>query len=160
MGISSCTNTEVKNNEIDKFISKYRNEPFSKFYGVSITFRDRDLGSDIYMVSKLGGKYPPYIIHFNKRQNVVTSIDNKLLKQRNFSNYFDENRIKDLMKEFIKYDFKNLSVDSIGNIFISPFYGKHSPNLLRLSSTKNEKIVKKGSVYELYKDNWYINKGE
>jgi len=156
--IFSCTNTEVKNNNIDKFISKYQNETFSKFIGVSITFRDSDFGSDIYMVSKQGGKYPPYIIHFNKRLKQVTSIDDKLLKQSNFNSYFDENQIKDLMKEFIEFDVKNLSADSIGNIFISPFYGEYSPNLLRLNTTKIEKVVKKGYVYDWYKDNWYLNK--
>ena len=157
MGISSCSIRNISNDDIDKFISECQDKTFSNFIGVSITFRDTDLGNDIYMVAKQGGKYPPYVVHFNKRKKEITSIDNKLLKQGNFNSYFDETQIKDLMKRFIDFDVKNLSVDSIGNVFISPFYGEHSPNLLRLNVITNEKVVKKGYVYELYKDNWYIN---
>jgi len=157
MGICSCSDRNISNDDIDKFISKYQDKTFSNFIGVSITFRDTDFGNDIYMVAKQGGKYPPYIIHFNKRKKEITSISNILLKQGNFHNYFDESKIKDLMQRFIDFDVKNLSVDSIGNVFISPFYGEHSPNLLRLNAITNERVVKKGYVYELYKGNWYVN---
>lgn len=158
MAFSSCSNRSITNDDIDKFISKYHDETFSNFIGVSISYRDSDLGDNIYMVAKQGGKYPPYIVHFNKRKNEVTNIDNKLLIKSNCKDYFNDTQIKDLMARFIGFNVQNLSVDSVGNVFISPFYGEHSPTLLRLAVTTNEKVVKKGYVYELYKDNWYLNK--
>lgn len=158
MTFSSCSNRSITNDDIDKFISKYHDETFSDFVGVSISYRDSDLGDNIYMVAKQGGNFPPYIVRFNKGRNEVTSIDNKLLKQGNYKDYFSGNQIEDLMKKFISFNVQNLSVDSNGNAFISPFYGEHSPTLLRLNITTNEKEVKKGFVYTLYKDNWYVKK--
>jgi hypothetical protein len=158
MGLSSCSNRSITNDDIDKFILKYHDETFSNFIGVSISYRDSDFGDNIYMVAKQGGKFPPYIVHFNKEKNEITSVDDKLLKQSNCKNYFNDTQIKDLMISFIGFNVQNLSVDSNRNVFVCPFYGEHSPILLRLSVMTNEKVVKKGYVYELYKDNWYLSK--
>ncbi len=157
MGFSSCSNSSFTNDDIDSFISKYQNVKFSNFKGVSITLRDSDFGDNIYMVAKQGGKFAPYIVHFDKDRKVVNSIDNKLLLQRGGEDYFSEKQIKDLMVEFENYNVCNLSVDDDENVFITPVCGANNLNLLRLNRMTNEKVVKKGNVYELHKGNWYVN---
>lgn len=158
MALSSCSDKSITNDDIDKFISRYNEASFSDFMNVSISYRDGDFGDDIYMVAKQGGSFPPYVVRFNKKKNEVTSIDNKLLKQSNCKDYFSDNQIKDLMTKFISFGVQNLSVDSSGNLFISPFFGEHSPSLLRLNVKTNEKVLRKGNIYELYKDRWYLNR--
>lgn len=155
---SSCSNTSDLNNDIDQFISKYKNKSFSSFTGMSISYRDFYAGEDIYMFAKQGGHFPPYIVYFNKEKNEVTRIDTKLLKQGNYESYFDDSRIRELMKEFVSFDVPNLSFDSGGNVFIRPFYAEQSPILLRPKAATNEKEIRKGIVYTLYKSNWYISK--
>jgi len=157
MAFSSCSDRSIATDDIDKFISKYHNETFSDFMNVSISYRDSDFGDNIYMVAKQGGSYPPYIVRFNKRKEEVTGIDNKLLNQSNYTDYFTEKQIKNLMEKFIRVNVQSLSVDSIGNVFIKPFFGDDSPTLLRLKTTTGDSVVRKGHAYELYKDNWYLN---
>lgn len=158
MLFASCFNKSITNDDIDKFILKYRDEKFSDFMNVSISHRDSDFDDDIYMVAKQGGDVPPYVVHFNKRKKTVTSIDNKLLRQRNCEDYFRDNQIKNLLIKFIGFNIQHLSVDSNGNVFVTPFFGEGSPILLRLKTFTGDSIVKKGYNYELYKDNWYLKK--
>lgn len=158
MGISSCGNGKVTDKDVDTFISKYNAESFTHFKCVSISFRDKDFNENIYMVAKQGGNFPCYVVRYNKSKNEVTNIDDKLLKQVNLPGYFSDSQIKDLMNNFINYDVQHLSVDSNENVFISPFFGENSPALLRLKVTTNESEVKKGTIYKLYRDNWYISK--
>jgi hypothetical protein len=158
MEFSSCSNRSISDGDIDKFISIHHNETFSDFMGISITYRGSDFSDNIYMISKQGAKFPPYIVHFNKKKDEITSIDNRLLVQSSCEEYFTKNEIKQLMAKFVGFNVFNLSVDSGGNVFISPFYAEHSPILLRLNIGENEKSIKKGYAYELYKDNWYIKR--
>jgi hypothetical protein len=110
------------------------------------------------MVAKQGGNFPCYVVHYSKSKNKVINIDDKLLQQRNVTSYFSESKINELMQKFITYNVQNLSVDSNENVFISPFFGENSPALLRLSKSTNEKEIKKGTIYKLYKEYWYISK--
>jgi hypothetical protein len=159
MLLTSCSNrTPTTNDDIDSFILKYENENFTIFKGVSISFRDRDTKEYIYMVAKQGGNFPCYVVHYSKSKNKVINIDDKLLQQRNVTSYFSESKINELMQKFITYNVQNLSVDSNENVFISPFFGENSPALLRLSKSTNEKEIKKGTIYKLYKEYWYISK--
>jgi hypothetical protein len=153
----SC-NYSINNDRIDSFISKYQNENFIKFENSSISFRSRNGGENIYMINSQEENYPVYIVHFDAGRKEVTNIDRTLLEKVNCKNYFSDEKIKDLMNEFMKYDFSSISSDKRGNIFISPFSEENAPFFLRIKNKTNEKIIKKGFVYVLYKDNWYINK--
>ena len=57
-----------------------------------------------------------------------------------------------------KYDFFLLSVDSSKNVFINPFIANQPPYFLRLEEETGDSTIKKGYVYKLYRDNWYITK--
>jgi len=157
-GFSSCTPKQITDADINNFISKYQNESFSRFIGISVLYRDRGLGDDILIISKQDGEYPPYIVSYSGNKQEVTNIDDTLLKKRHFENYLNDSQIKDLIKSFVQFDVQQLGVDSSGNVYVSPFYGEYSPLLLRINSTTYPKTIQKGYVYELYKGNWYIRR--
>ena len=49
MPCSSCSNQEITNNDIDKFISKYHDETFSDFIGAEAFPKNRTV--EIYIIS-------------------------------------------------------------------------------------------------------------
>lgn len=155
--LGACSCSTRFNRGIDKFISKHGEEDFSQFVGTSISYRDSDFGTDIFIVAKQGGKHPPYVVRINKSTKQITTIDDKFLRQSNHEPYFNHEQIRNFMKRFLDFDAQLLSVDKDSNVFIRPYYAEYSAILLRLNTKAGDTVIRKGIVYNLYRDNWYLS---
>jgi len=158
MNLYSCSNRVVTNEDIDKFISKYQNENFESLKGISILQRSRDLNEIVYVVDKLEDNKPPYFVEFNITKKSITNINKTQLEKDSISDYLTHTEITAAVNTIRKYDFFLLAVDSSKNVFINPFYANAPAYFLRLKVETGDSTIRKGYVYELYKDNWYLNK--
>jgi len=155
--IISCQNNSNIKMKRDKFIEKYQNENFSEFKNTFICVRQNNIIELIYMVGKFEGKLPMYFVTYNIIRSEVTQINKSALKEANIDDYFTDEEIKSLISNFRKYDFYLLGVDTGNNVFINPYNVNSPPYFLRLKTLTNEKSIKKGYIYDQYKNNWYIN---
>lgn len=158
IGFLSCSDRVISNNEVDEFISKYNDEKFSELNNISIAQRSKSVSEIVYVIGRYGGNLPVYFVTFDLGKQSITDINNSNLVKSNTIDYLSKDEIIALINAFRKYNFYLLAVDSIGNAYINPFYSNQPPFLLRLKVSTGDNVVKKGYVYELYKDNWYLNK--
>jgi hypothetical protein len=156
IGLFSCTNNNVTNEDIDKFISKYQNEDFENLKGISIFQRSGGVNEIVYGIGKYQENKPLYFVEFNTRRKSITKINKTLLEKENIQDYLTEFEIKNAIAIIRKYDFFLLTVDSTENVFINPFTANAPAYFLRLKVETGDSIIKKGYVYKLYKKNWYI----
>jgi len=144
--------------DIDTFITKYKDENFNALKNVSIVQRSSDGSEAVYVVGKFEGNEPVYFVTYNLNRKTITQIDNTKLKENNLQDYFTNDEIESYIETIRKYGFYLLAVDSDNNLYVNPFYSGEPPYLLRLNSISRDSTVRKGYVYELYRDNWYLNK--
>lgn len=155
--ISSCSNASMTENDIDGFLSKFQNENFDNLKGISIFQRSKGINEIVYGVGRYGENKPLYFVEFNTLRKSITNINRSLLIQDSIPDYLTDNEINKAVNEIRKYDFFLLSVDSSNNVFINPYRPNEPAYYLRLSVNTNDSIVRKGYVFNHYKDNWYIN---
>ena len=158
MALYSCNNREVSNKDIDNFILKYDNENFENLKGISIFQRSRGINEIVYGIGKYQENKPLYFVEFNVLKESITEINRKLLEKDSVQDYLTEIEINNAVATIRKYDFFLLSVDSSKNVFINPFIANQPPYFLRLEEETGDSTIKKGYVYKLYRDNWYITK--
>ncbi len=158
MNLSSCVNKVITNDDIDKFISKYKNENFENLKGIFISIRSFGFNEIVYVVHELGDNKPPYFVEFNIATQSITKINKNLLEKDSISDYLTQKEITYAVHNIRKYHFFLLGIDSVGNVFINPFVANEPAFFLRLKAETGVKIIRKGYVYELYKDNWYLNR--
>ena len=158
-GLSSCgNNRENKMIDVDAFIAKYKEESFSNLKDIFISQRSADRSEVVYVIERFGGNQPVYFVTYDLNKKSVTEIDNSRLKDANVQDYFTHDEISLYIDIFRKYNFYLLGVDNDSNLYVNPFYADEPPYLLRLKTGTKDSTVRKGYVYELYKDNWYLNK--
>ncbi len=155
---SSCNNSSISNDDIDMFISKYNDVRFDECKDISIALRSKGLDEIVYIVDRFGGNRPVYFVTFNLQKKSVTNIDKTNLEKSEVQEYLTKYEIISAVNTIRKYDFYLLAVDSSENVYINPFYAEEPPYLMRLKNSIGDSSVNKGYVYELYKDNWYLNK--
>ena len=158
MIFSSCYNRSISNDDINIFISKYNDVRFDEFKDISITLRSKGMDEIVYIVDRFGGNRPVYFVTFNLQKQSVTYIDKTNLEKSKVQEYLTKDEIMNAVSTIRKYDFYLLAVDSSENVYINPFYADEPPYLMRLKNSIGDSSVNKGYVYELYKDNWYLNK--
>lgn len=156
MVLTSCSNRNITNDDIDKFISKYQNENFSNLKGISIFQRSSGVNEIVYGIGKYQENKPLYFVEFNTLRKSITKINKTLLEKDSIQDYLTEFEIKNAIATIRKYDFFLLTVDSSENVFINPFVANTPAYFLRLNEKTGDSIIRKGYVYKLYKDNWYI----
>ena len=88
----------------------------------------------------------------------IADINRKNLEKSKVQDYLSREEIMDAIKVIRKYNFFYLATDSLQNVYINPFYADEPPYLLRLKTFTGDSILRKGFVYELYKDKWYLNR--
>lgn len=158
LNIGCYSNKRVNNNDIDRFILQYNSVNFESIKGMFIFQRSRGIYEIIYGVGKFDDNKPLYIVEFNVLTNNISAINRKLLKKRNMEDYLTEKEITNVVRMIRKYDFFLLGVDSLENVYMNPFYVNEPAYFLRLKTTTGDSIVKNGYVYNLYSENWYINR--
>lgn len=158
MSFSSCDNKRITNEDIDKFISKYNDSSFSELKNITVTQRSKSINEVVYVIGKFSENLPVYFATFDLAKEKVISINKTNLEKTNTKEYLAENEIFNAVNVIRKYDFYLLSVDSSENVFVNPFHPNEPPYLLRFKVATRDSIVRKGYVYELYKENWYLNK--
>jgi hypothetical protein len=156
-GLLSCSNRSTSVHDVDDFISKYKNEDFNGLKNIIIAERSADRSKIIYLIGKSEGNMPVYFVTFDRARQTVTHINNSILIQSHVPDYFTKDGIINAVNVFRKYDFYLLGVDSSKNVYINPFRANEPVYLLRLNTATGDSIVRKGYVYKLYKDNWYLN---
>ncbi|MGB6084915.1 hypothetical protein [Moheibacter sp.] len=155
----SCSQGEkVNKNEIDSFIEKYNLTDFSEFKDSFVAIRQKNRNEVTYLVQKSEGNLPVYFVTYNLYKQDITEINRELLQEMDVADYYTDSQIKHLIDIFRKYDFALLHVDRNNNVFINPNKINSPPTLLRLNVKTNEEFIKKGYVYILYKENWYLRK--
>ena len=112
----------------------------------------------IYVVGKFEGNKPVYFVTYDLSKKALVQIDNTKLKEANVKEYFTGDEIGNYIEIIRKYGFYLLGVDENNNLYVNPFYKNEPPYFLRLNSIIKDTTVRKGYVYELYRDNWYLNK--
>lgn len=158
MGFSSCSNRSITNGDIDKFISKYDSVRFDELKDISIAQRSKDLSKIVYVVGRCEGNHPVYFVTFDLQKQSVMTIDKTNLEKSKVQEYPTQDEIFNAVNTIRKHDFSFLAVDSSENVYVNPFYANEPPYLLRLKIATGDSVIRKGYVYELYKDNWYLNK--
>ena len=143
--------------DVDAFIKKYQDHPFSEFNDVVITFRSDDFSEAVYAISKPGSNLPVYFVTYNYRAKSISDINNSNLKAGGVDDYFTTQEIKNFLTSFLKYDFYILGVDREGDVLINPFMANNPVWFLRTKKFSGDKEIRKGFVFKHYKDNWYIN---
>lgn len=157
IGLSSCSNDGVTKGEIEKFISQYDSTSFNDIKGISILQRSRTPNEIVYVIDRPEGNKPPYFVSYNISRQLITNVNKNLLERDTIPDYFTESEMANAVNIIRKYDFYLLSVDSTGNVFINPFYVDQPAYLLRLKTSTGDSILRKGFVFKLYRDNWYLN---
>ncbi|WP_314059917.1 hypothetical protein [Empedobacter brevis] len=155
--IQSCFNNN------DTFIKKHDSLNLDEFKGLVLQYKYSSSNQMIYFTTYEGGKQPPYIITFDKKQKKIVNIDRKLLKKLNRADYFSEKefkRVDKLINVLIENDIPYIlvKVDSSLNTFYNPI-NANEPLLLMKLNNKEEKLdtIKKSSFsFKHYKGNWYI----
>ncbi len=158
MGQLSCTNKGISKNDIDKFISKYQGENFDAIKGMSVFERSRSGDEIVYGVSMLGEGKPPYFVEYSISRKSVIKINKSLLTKASVTEYLTADEIARAINTITEYGFFLLSVDSSRNVFINPFSSNSPAYFLRLNVLTGDSVVRKGYVYEQYRNNWYINR--
>ena len=154
----SCNKNVITKQEIDKFISENEKNSFSNIKNITIVQRSRNLSNIVYAVGRYSGNLPVYIVTYNLSEDKVTKIDKSILKSSGSDEYLTEYEIYNAIKITRSKDLYLLAVDSLENVFINPFQFNSPPYFLRLKNQSEAKMVRYGYIYELYKNNWYLNK--
>ncbi|MBN8787627.1 MAG: hypothetical protein J0I84_11095 [Terrimonas sp.] len=160
VSLFSCSNhnTPISDKTIDEFIAKYNSVKFDEIKGISISQRSRNTNEVVYVIGKSEGNLPVYFVTYDLQKGNINTINKSNLEKSKVPDYFTSEEISNAVKTIRKYDFYFLSVDSSENVYINPFYINEPAYLLRLKMVTGDSIVRKGYVYELYKENWYLNK--
>lgn len=156
---SCCNNnSRITQEHIDKIVSEYDNVSFNEICDISVSERSRGLNSLTYIVGKGEGNLPVYFVTLDPVKKNIIDVNSTNLKRLNIKEYLSREEISKAINVAIKYGFYFFAKDSAGNIYINPFYPDEPPYFLRMSTAIGDSIVKKGYVYELYREKWYINK--
>lgn len=157
--LSFCTSTQdLSKNDIDSFIAKYNGQDFSAFRGVSIIQRSTSIAEVVYEVNKMEGNLPAYFVSYDLEKRKLKRINNPGLKRKNAADYLTASEIEKCIKDFRNYKFFLIAVDNDNNLYVNPFYENAPPYLLRLDKSIADSIIRKGFVYEKYKDRWFVNR--
>lgn|SRR5574343_542087 len=154
----SCNKNAITKQDIDNFISENEKISFSCLKNVTIVQRSSNLNNIVYAVGRYSGNLPVYIVTYSLKEEKVTKIDKSILRSARINDYLTECEIYSAIKMTRSKDFFLLAVDSLGNVFINPFQFNSPPYFLRLQNKSKAKTVRYGYIYELYKNNWYLNK--
>lgn len=153
-----CNNIAITDKKIDEFISKYEDVRFDELRDISISQRSKNQGEVVYIVGRAGGNLPVYFVTFNLEKKEITDINKKNLEKGKVLDYLTQDDIANAVNVIRKNNFFFLEIDSFQNVYINPFYANEPPLLLRLKTNTGDTLLKKGYVYELYKNKWYLNK--
>lgn len=160
VSICSCHDNkqEIKTTDVDKFVTKYDSTKFDEFRNISISRRSSTNKDVVYVIGRTGGNLPVYFATFDLQAKSVTIIDRSNLDKDTIQDYLTNDEIVTAVNSIRKYDFYFLGIDSSGNVYINPFYSNEPPYFLRLQTSIGDSVVRKGYVYQLYKERWYLNK--
>lgn len=158
--VGSCSNKSISNNDIDNFIGQYDSVNFDSVKGIFIAKRSSILSETVYIIDKFGENKPPYFVTFNLSRQIITDINRTLLEQDSIADYLTENEIYSAINTIKKYDFYLLAMDSSENVYMNPFYANAPAYFLRLKIATGDSTVRSGYIFNLYKNNWYLNKGD
>lgn len=120
--------------------------------------RSRNGDEIIYGVSRTGENKPPYFVEYSISRQSIIAVNKSLLEKGSVIDYLTVGEITKAVKIMRRCDFFLLSVDSSGNVFINPFSANSPAYFLRLNVPTKDTVIRKGYVYEHYKENWYINR--
>ena len=156
----SCSsgNNPITNKEIDKFISKYNEVKFDQVKDISITQRSRGTSEVVYVVGKAEGNLPVYFVTFDLKKKEIVGIDKTSLEKTKVQDYLTRDEIFNAVNIIREFDFYSFAVDRLQNVYINPFHADEPPYFLRLKTFTGDSIIKRGYVYELYKNRWYLNR--
>lgn len=155
--IMSCQN-EIKNDDIDTVINKYDKTDFSLFKNTFIGIRERNGNEIVYIIEKAEGNLPVYFVKYSISKGSIIDINKTALEEKNIEDYFTSKEIYSIIQNFRELDLSLLKVDKEGNVFMNPFKINEPAILLRLANPSANKEVRRGYVYNHYKNNWYIRK--
>lgn len=155
----SCSNGNngITAKAIEEFTGKYENVKFDGLKDIAISIRGGKVGEVVYMVGKGEGNLPVYIVTYNLKKGGIANINKINLEKGQVQDYLTREEIVNAIKTIRKYNFFYLATDSFQNVYINPFYAVEPPYFLRLKTFTGDSIVRKGFVYELYKNKWYLN---
>jgi hypothetical protein len=151
-------NNAITNKDVDEFILKYRDVRFDDLKDISIAQRGRNVGSEVYVVGNGEGSFPVYFVTFDFQKKEITTIDKTNLEKSKVQDYLTKDKISKAINVIKKYNLYFFAVDSSQNVYINPFYANEPAYFLRLKAFTGDSTIKRGYVYELYKDRWYLNK--
>lgn len=154
--LSSCLNNKTHAN-IDRFISEFENEDFSRFKNIFITRKSKNLNTAVYILIKTNSNLPAYIITYDLTKNRIREIDHSMLAKAGIADYFTDVQLADYIEAFRKYDFYAMSVDADGNVYMNPFHANQPVCLMRITTSSPHNMIQKGYLYEQYKGRWYLN---
>lgn len=148
----------ITKSTIDEFIKNYENTSFVRFSNISISVRQEDLTSIIYLVQNNDNEDRLYIVAYNKLNNRIKEV--KVTGKHSGKGDFSLNEIKKIVYDFSLYKFCLLSVDEFNDVFINPYYQNSPPVFLRIGPGSKLDISELTENYIHYKNNWYIDKGQ
>lgn len=156
----SCSgnNNGITGKAIEEFIGKYENVKFDELKDIAVSIRGRNMGEIVYIVGKGEVSLPVYIVTYNTQRGEIAEINRINLEKSQVQDYLTRDEIMNAIKVIRKYNFYHLATDSFQNVYINPFYAEEPPYFLRLKTFTGDSIVRKGFVYDLYKNKWYLNR--
>lgn len=161
IGVYGCSCSKKYSNEkeaINDFIARYDTVAFDELKGIFIAQRDRIFTGTIYMVeSKKRKNEPLYFVTYNWIKQSVTEIKKPDREENKLTDTLATNDIIKAVDIIRYYDFYLVAVDDSQNVYINPFRPDEPAFFLRLKHATGDSIVRKGYVYELYRNNWYLN---
>ncbi len=148
----SCSPRKIADRDIDKFIETTKSFDFNRFKNYTIAIRQKGVIETVYFVSSNESNIdnPICFVYVNNYTQNINKIKN--FKKNEF-----EDEIKEMIKDYTKYDYPYLSVDKYGNYGINPFNIDLSP-LLYFCKSNNRKtvLIKNFTHFKYYKKNWYL----
>jgi hypothetical protein len=149
----SCNSMTIN---IDEIIAKYDSVDFTMLKNRAISFRSigDTKNTSIYLLNVYRGAFSPYIIEIDNNNDSILRISNHLIISNQGNDYLTLAEIESSMKQFLRYKFCVLQVDTVENVYINPLQ-QDKPILLRKVPASAPCDFKQ---FKLYKGNWYVRK--
>lgn len=139
-----------------QIITRLDKVDFTSLKGTFIHFRSKghSRNSDIYFVTTNETSCSPYIVETDKSNLDSLIIKNDLVIKSCGQSYLDDDKIKRLIRDYMKLDVCLVKVDDFGNVYINP-KKQEAPILLKINEESPPKDL---NQFEHYQDSWYIRK--
>lgn len=137
-------------------ITRMEKVDFTSLEGTSIYFRSKGHrpNTDIYFLNVFDGICSPYSIEVDKLNLDSLIINNDLVIKSCGQDYLDDDKLKRLIRDYLKLDVCFVKVDGYGNVYINP-KKQEPPILLKINEESPPKDL---NQFEHYQDSWYIRK--